>query len=213
MILATFHPLDQARARARARPPRMADPRPGRAAVDELPARAPEVPWMPPELVGRHGIMSLVEWSGDVEEGRRVLGRSGDELAPAGGPVRRAVPDDADDHRRVVRPRPAHLHQGRLHRELSDGLIDALIEPGAAVGSPITQIEVLAMGGAIARVDADATQPLVGPAGMCVNRCGRDHVPVDIEFFWGHSQRQPDELWQMQHWHIEFCPWSASISC
>ena len=38
---------------------------------------------MTPEFVGRHGIMSLVEWSGDPEEGRAVLARIRAELQPA----------------------------------------------------------------------------------------------------------------------------------
>ena len=41
---------------------------------------------------------------------------------------------------------------------------------------------------------------------MCVNRCGRDHVPVDIEFFRRQSERQSDKLRQMQHRHIELLP-------
>ena len=64
---------------------------------------------------------------------------------------RRAVPDDPDDHRRDASPTAcARYIKAGFTDELSDGLIDALIERGAAIGSPITQIEVLAMGGAIA---------------------------------------------------------------
>ena len=84
-ILATFHPLEQARAvleRGRARD--------GRAAPDELLwtsflRRAPDVPWVPPELVGRRGIMSLIEWSGDVgARARAAAGRDPRRARAAG---------------------------------------------------------------------------------------------------------------------------------
>jgi Berberine and berberine like len=45
--------------------------------------RASDVPWMPPELVGQHGIMSLIEWSGDAERGKTLLTKIREELQPA----------------------------------------------------------------------------------------------------------------------------------
>ena len=41
--------------------------------------------------------------------------------------------------------------------DLTDGLIDALIGRAALLRSPVSQVELLALGGAIARVEADAT--------------------------------------------------------
>jgi len=41
--------------------------------------------------------------------------------------------------------------------DLPDGLIDVLLERAASIGSPISQVELLALGGAIARVDSGAT--------------------------------------------------------
>ena len=84
IILATFHPLEEARQVIERGRREMADP----AARDELLwtsflRRANDVPWLTPEFVGRHGIMSLVESSGDPEEGRAVLARIRAELPPA----------------------------------------------------------------------------------------------------------------------------------
>ena len=84
LILATFHPLADARQVIERGRREMADP----AARDELLwtsflRRAHDVPWMTPESVGRPGIMSLVEWSGDPEEGLAVLSRIRDGLQPA----------------------------------------------------------------------------------------------------------------------------------
>ncbi len=83
LILATFHPLDEARKVIERGRQEMADP----GAPDELLwtsflRRANDVPWIPPGLVGRHGIMSLVEWPGDPEEGRVRLTEIRDDLAP-----------------------------------------------------------------------------------------------------------------------------------
>jgi hypothetical protein len=84
VVLATFHPLAGVRRVIEQGRREMADP----AARDELLwtsflRRASDVPWMPPELVGRHGIMSLVEWSGDAGEGERPRRRG---RRPAGRP-------------------------------------------------------------------------------------------------------------------------------
>ena len=73
--------------------------------------------------------------------------------------------------------------------ELSDGLIDALIERGAAIGSPITQIEVLAMGGAIGRVAPDATAFPYRDAGWLINipASWRDAGDDDREIAWARA--------------------------
>jgi hypothetical protein len=42
-------------------------------------------------------------------------------------------------------------------RDLTDGLLDALLEQASQVGSPLSQVEVLSVGGAIAAVDPAAT--------------------------------------------------------
>jgi len=159
VILATFHPLDQARRVIGQGRREMADP----AARDELLwtsflRRASEVPWMPPDLVGRHGIMSLVEWSGDTEEGQAVLARIRHELEPAASDlsvvpflVMQTITDDLFAHGLRT-----YIKAG-FAADLTDGLIDALIGRAALLRSPVSQVELLALGGAIARVEADAT--------------------------------------------------------
>jgi hypothetical protein len=55
---------------------------------------------------------------------------------------------------------------GTVIRPDTDGLIDALIGRAALLRSPVSQVELLAPGGAIARVEADATafEPAAAPA-------------------------------------------------
>jgi FAD/FMN-containing dehydrogenase/ubiquinone/menaquinone biosynthesis C-methylase UbiE len=158
-ILAMFHPLDQARRVIERGRREMADP----AARDELLwtsflRRASDVPWMTPENIGQHGIMSLVEWSGDPGEGHPELAKIRDELAPAASDLSvvpfgfmQTVTDDLFGHGLRT-----YIKAG-FAGDLSDGLIDALIERAAQLASPISQVELLALGGAIARVGCDAT--------------------------------------------------------
>jgi FAD/FMN-containing dehydrogenase len=159
LILATFHPLAEARQVIERGRREMADP----AVPDELLwtsflRRASDVPWMAPELVGRHGIMSLVEWSGDPGEGRDVLEKIRDDLDPAASDLSvvpfgfmQTVTDDLFAHGLRT-----YIKAG-FAADLPDGLIDVLLDRAARLRSPISQVELLALGGAISRVSPDAT--------------------------------------------------------
>ena len=159
LILATFHPIHEARQVIERGRAEMSDPM----ARDELLwtsflRRASDVPWMPPELVGAHGIMSLVEWSGDPEEGRPVLAKIREKLQPAASDLAvvpflfmQTITDDLFAHGLRT-----YIKAG-FADDLPDGLIDVLLERAASIRSPISQVELLALGGAIARVDSDAT--------------------------------------------------------
>jgi FAD/FMN-containing dehydrogenase len=158
LILAMFHPLDEARKVIERGRRAMID-----GARDELLwtsflRRASDVPWMTPELVGERGIMSLVEWSGDVEEGRPMLEAIRDELEPAAGDLAvvpflaiQTITDDIFAHGLRT-----YIKAGFVN-DLPDELVAALLERAELIESPISQVELLAMGGAIARVEQDAT--------------------------------------------------------
>ena len=159
LILATFHPLDEARKVIERGRREMADP----AARDELLwtsflRRANDVPWIPPELVGRHGIMSLVEWSGHPEDGRAKLTEIRDDLAPAASEesvvpflFMQTVTDDLFAHGLRT-----YIKAG-FAADLPDALIDVLLDRAALLESPISQVELLALGGAISQVSPEAT--------------------------------------------------------
>jgi FAD/FMN-containing dehydrogenase/SAM-dependent methyltransferase len=158
-ILATFHPLEQARQVIERGRREMADP----AARDELLwtsflRRASDVPWMPPALTGQHGIMSLVEWSGNPEEGQAILEKIRDDLEPSASDLSvvpflfmQTITDDLFAHGLRT-----YIKAG-FADDLPGGLIDILLEHAASIRSPITQVELLALGGAIGRVDQNAT--------------------------------------------------------
>ena len=118
-ILATFHPLEHAAEVLRTGERLMSDPK----APDELlwtsfMRRGPaEAPWMTDELEGTPGVMSLIEWSGDVDEGHELLREIERRARSAGGRASdRPLPRDPVDHRRAARARDApRLPQGRVH--------------------------------------------------------------------------------------------------
>jgi FAD/FMN-containing dehydrogenase/SAM-dependent methyltransferase len=190
-ILATFHPLADARQVIERGRREMADPR----ARDELLwtsflRRASDVPWMPRALVGRHGIMSLVEWSGDPEEGRAVLATIKKELNPAASDLSvvpflfmQTITDDLFAHGLRT-----YIKAG-FADDLSDGLIDALLDRAAALTSPISQVELLALGGAIARVDPQATAFPFRQARWLINipATWRDAADDEREIAWARA--------------------------
>jgi FAD/FMN-containing dehydrogenase len=190
-ILATFHPLAEARQVIERGRREMGDPM----ARDELLwtsflRRGNDVPWMRPELIGRHGIMSLVEWSGDADEGRAVLAKIRDELRPAASDLSvvpflfmQTVTDDLFAHglRTYIRAGFAD--------DLADGLIDALLERAASIRSPISQVELLALGGAIAQVDSGATAFPFRQARWLINipATWRDAADDEREIAWARA--------------------------
>jgi FAD/FMN-containing dehydrogenase len=191
LILATFHPLADARQVIERGRREMADP----AARDELLwtsflRRAHDVPWMTPEFVGRPGIMSLVEWSGDPEEGLAVLSRIRDDLQPAASDLAvvpflfmQTITDDLFAHGLRT-----YIKAG-FADDLPDGLIDVLLERAASVRSPISQVELLALGGAIARVDSHATAFPFRQARWLINipATWRDAADDEHEIAWARA--------------------------
>jgi FAD/FMN-containing dehydrogenase len=183
LVLATFHPLDEARVVIERGRDEMADP----SARDELLwtsflRRATDVPWMPPQFVGRPGIMSLVEWSGDPADGRPLLDKIRDELQPAASDLSvvpflfmQTITDDLFAHGLRT-----YIKAG-FADDLADGLIDALLDRAASLKSPISQVELLALGGAIATIDQNATAFPFRQARWLVNIPATWRDPADDE--------------------------------
>jgi FAD/FMN-containing dehydrogenase len=119
--------------------------------------KAPALPVVPPELVGKRVIAVVSCYSGPVAEGERVLA----PLQRFGRPV-------LD----LCKPKPFLTHQAMFDPSfrrgcyyyvrscdvaaLEDGVIDAICEHGLRIESPVTSLALWQMGGAVARVsDAD----------------------------------------------------------
>jgi FAD/FMN-containing dehydrogenase len=159
VVLALFHPLADGAALLLEGDRTIADP----ATPDELlwtsfVRKAPALPWVPADLVGTPGVMSLVEWSGGLDEGFERLGAIRRDTAPAAAELERVpyltLQTMGDE---VFRHGLYSYIKATFADELSAGLVEALVQRGRSLGSPLTQVEVLSLGGAIARVPSDAT--------------------------------------------------------
>ena len=163
-ILATFHPLDRAREVLALGERYMADPSTPRELLwTSFLRRGPDIaPWLPSELAGTRGVMCLIEWSGERVAGRELLGTIQRELrAPAGdlSDVPYLAIQQVTDE--LLAPGTLHAYvKAGFAGELTVPFIDALIDCGGQVQSPLSVIEVLSMGGAIRDVPvADTAFP------------------------------------------------------
>jgi hypothetical protein len=119
---------------------------------------APPAPFVPMERIGQPMVALILVWSGDPAEGERAI-----------APLRAIGTPFAD----AVRPIPYLFIQSMLdggaphgrhyywksHRlpEINDRVIEVMMERVAAASAPFWQMNGWAVGGAVTRVDADAT--------------------------------------------------------
>ncbi|HEY5200993.1 MAG TPA: FAD-binding oxidoreductase [Acidothermaceae bacterium] len=157
-VLSAFHTFDDAHALLQRAQQMMSAHPPDEFLWTSFVRKAPVRPWLPDSLVGTPGVVSVIEWSGDPEVGVSMLGTLRDELAPVAGSVD-VIPfgwlQTAGD---VEFGHGMHSYvKATFASGLSGGLADVLVERGKLLRSPLTQVELLSMGGAIDRVAGDAT--------------------------------------------------------
>jgi FAD/FMN-containing dehydrogenase len=132
------------------------------AAPDELSTIAnimplPPMPFLPEDTVGKVAIMGMMVWSGDLDAGQRAF-EPFRKLAPPLGDLIKPMdsmgdmygPED-DSYRPLAVARTMHID--RVDRAVATTILDFLEKSDAALRA--AQLRVL--GGAIARVPADAT--------------------------------------------------------
>jgi FAD/FMN-containing dehydrogenase len=119
---------------------------------------APPAPFVPPELQHQPVVGVIVCWTGRPEEGERVV-----------APIRSVMQPVVD----MVQPMPYTALQSMLDdggpkgirgyfkaeflEELTDEVVDKLVEHGAKRAGPLAQLLLEPMGGAISRVGEDDT--------------------------------------------------------
>jgi FAD/FMN-containing dehydrogenase len=165
--------------------------------------RAGPFPFIPPEQRGRPVLGLVLAWVGDLDEGERAM-----------APLRRIGRPIAD----VVTPIPYVALQSMLdggappgrhyywksHRlpGIPDGVVDALMEHLESVPTPFSQLNGWIMGGAVSRVDAEATA------------VGEREVGLDISLAVGWQPGDPDadahKAWARAGWDA-LRPYSAGI--
>jgi FAD/FMN-containing dehydrogenase len=119
---------------------------------------APPLPTVPEALHGKPIVALVVCYAGAVEEGERVLR----PLREFGTPALDAVTQKPYvAHQKMFDPAAPHgLHyywKGHKLPPLSDEMIDVIVEHASKITSPLATIPIYTLGGAVARVDEDAT--------------------------------------------------------
>jgi FAD/FMN-containing dehydrogenase len=118
---------------------------------------APPAPFVPAELVGQKVVGIPGAWCGDVDTGMAALApmRALKPAIDVFGPMPYAALQGMLDE---GAPKGIHAYtRSGYAADLSDGLIDAVIEHGAKMTSPFSQFHFHQMGGAVARVGEDDT--------------------------------------------------------
>jgi FAD/FMN-containing dehydrogenase len=152
--------------------------------------RAPDLPVVPRELVGRHIVGVVACYAGRVDDGERVLR----PLKTFGRPV-------LD----LCMPKPYLVHQSMFDpsfphgwwyyfracdvTELTDDLIDTMAEHGSRIVSPVTSVALWQMGGAVARADESRTAFNGRAAGFSFNINGNSTTAegFDAEREWARA--------------------------
>jgi FAD/FMN-containing dehydrogenase len=143
---------------------------------------APSVPFVPEEMYGETVVVFAPCYSGPVEDGEEVV----EPLREVGTPV-------AD----IVQPMPFTAMQSMLDELLAPGLrnywktqlvdplsdeaIDVIVDHGRDLPSPMSQIVLEHLGGAISRVEPDATAYRHRNAAFSFNVFPRWEDPADDE--------------------------------
>ena len=118
---------------------------------------APPAPYVPADRIGEPVLSILVCWTGSLEEGERAVAPLRALAAPvadAVGPMPYPAIYQFTAHQAL--PHAASLRMMFAH-DLSDATVDAALAALHAATSPYSIIQFRGLGGAMARVDADAT--------------------------------------------------------
>lgn len=119
---------------------------------------APPLPFLPPEVHGTRVLILAALYSGSMDAGEKVLSQLQELGQPIGdgfGSYPFAKFQQAFDP--LLTPGARNYWKSHNFTELSDGLIDTLVDYGSKLPSPQSEIFVAQMGGATNRVAPDAT--------------------------------------------------------
>jgi FAD/FMN-containing dehydrogenase len=164
--------------------------------------KAPALPIVPPDVVGKRVIAVVACYAGPVEEGERVMR----PLKEFGSPVLDlCVPKPFLTHQGMFDPSFRHGCWYYVRScdvgELSDDVIDVVVEHGLRISSPISSIALWQMGGEVARVGENETAFNGRDAGFTFNINGNSETSAGFE-----DERQ----WARDYWDA-LSPFHTSV--
>jgi hypothetical protein len=144
--------------------------------------KAPALPNLPPELVGKPVISVVACYAGPVEDGERLMR----PLKSFGSPeLDLCMPKPFVAHQRTFDPSFPHGWWYYVRScdvaELNDDIIDVVAEYGKRIVSPITSMALWQMGGAVARVGESETAFNGRNAGFTFNINGNSESAEGFE--------------------------------
>lgn len=154
--------------------------------------RAPALPIVPPELVGRRVLAIVSCYAGSVEDGERVM----QPMKDFGSPVLDFCrPKPFLEHQRTFDPSFPHGWSYYVRScdiaTLSDEVIGIVAEYGMRITSPVTSVALWQMGGAVGRIGNDATAFNGRNAGFTFNINGNSRTAEGFD-----AERQ----WARDYW-------------
>jgi FAD/FMN-containing dehydrogenase len=167
------HPIDSARATLRFYRDFMADT-PEELVCWFVLRQAPPLPFLAPEWHGKEILALALFYSGAIQEGERLarpLREFGKPLADVIAPTPYTVWQTLLDP--MLTPGARNYWKSHNFGELSDGLIDALIDFARRIPDPQTEIAFAQLGGAVSRVSPQATAYTARDAQFVLNVHGR----------------------------------------
>ena len=119
---------------------------------------APPLPVVPEDLQGKPIVALVATYAGSVEEGEKALAPLQSLPAPA---VNALVPKPYTAHQKMFDPALPHgrHYYWKSHKlgPLTDDVIGIIIDNAGKITSPLSTMAIFSFGGAVARVDEDAT--------------------------------------------------------
>jgi hypothetical protein len=118
---------------------------------------APPAPFIPADQVGKLVAIIGVCYAGDLEAGQRVvepLRKLGQPMVDISGPM--PYPAMFSLTQEATRPQPHAIRSGYLNA-LEDAALETILEHAARMPLPFGLVQLRALGGAMARVPAEAT--------------------------------------------------------
>jgi FAD/FMN-containing dehydrogenase len=152
--------------------------------------RAPALPGVPPDLVGKRVVGVVCCYAGSLEEGQKTVLPLKEFGRPA---LDLCVPKPYVAHQRMFDP---SFRRGCWYyvrscdvAELTDDVLDVMVEYGSRIRSPMTSIALWQMGGAVSRVGRDETAFNGRSAGYTFNINGNTESAAgfDEEREWARS--------------------------